>query len=158
MREPLYPYFNEIVLEMCAKHVGHYHLTPNPDDVDTLEKVQEYYLKTNHIRVWTGASENTIFGDPRLNWAFRAWHDLIHVTNGEAFTLIGEINVAAIQCHQVGVFLADETPVQRKVVRSLIMCEVVKQAQYFTEHGRFPEDQVQFTIDTMRDTYGITFP
>lgn len=44
--------------------------------------------------VWSGASEHTIFGDPEINYAFRAWHDWCHWRRKSDFSPSGEIAVA----------------------------------------------------------------
>ena len=45
---------------------------------------------TSGLVVYSGGSDNTIYGDPRVNWAFRAWHDKLHLDLNAPFTLQGE--------------------------------------------------------------------
>lgn len=46
------------------------------------------------IPVWSGGSEHTIYSAPEVNYAFRAWHDSIHIALGAGFDAKGELTVA----------------------------------------------------------------
>lgn len=99
---------------------------------DTFEKLKKY-CSTGNLTVWSGGSDNTIYGDVVINHAFRAWHDLGHMILNAPFTLEGEIYVAKWQASQLGDNLG-----------AIIMAEVKGQAEYFAKHGMFPNDQVSF--------------
>lgn len=83
--------------------------------------------------VWSGESSNTIYGDASSNWAFRAWHDFLHLKLNAPFTLEGEIHVAKAQASQCGTLAA-----------SIIMAEVQGQVEYFNKYGKFPVNQIEF--------------
>lgn len=90
--------------------------------------------------VWAGASENTIYGDARVNWTFRAWYDSLHIKLGADFSLEGEIRVAIEQCRLIDSdFLAQ-----------LILAEVIGQAEYFFTHNSFPENQREFILSYLK--------
>lgn len=92
------------------------------------------------VPVWEGASEGTIYGDARVNHAFRAWHDAAHIAGGFAFTLAGER--AACEYQIAGARkLFPRLPAW--IVRA-IRAEVTGQAEYFATHGIFPADQSAF--------------
>jgi len=86
------------------------------------------------LTVWGGASDNTIYGDPKVNHAFRALHDRLHLRHNIPFTLEGEVALARIQASQ---FEGD-------LIQRAVFLEVAGQAIYFNQHGEFPKDQVSF--------------
>lgn len=102
MLDPLYPRFNEMVQHAVNQLMPDgFDVTDNPSDCDTLDKVRRWYETTGRIVVWTGESEQTIFGAPQVNHAFRAWHDYVHVLFGLPFTRNGEHLVMKIQQRHV---------------------------------------------------------
>ena len=60
------------------------------------EVVMEAYKNNKPIPVYTGDSEDTIWGEPEINWLFRAHHDTLHLRHNIPFTLLGEYKVAEI--------------------------------------------------------------
>lgn len=97
------------------------------------------FQDTNEIHIWTGASDNTIFGEQRINHYFRAWHDYIHLTNNLGYDSVGESIVCDIQTEQL--------PTNWLFERELLHIEVVGQIHYHALNHKFVEDQRQFTID-----------
>lgn len=83
--------------------------------------------------VWAGASESTIYGDRAVNWAFRAWHDSLHIRLNAPFTAEGEARVAYEQARILGGFHG-----------RVMLAEVIDQGRVFLETGSFPTDQVSF--------------
>lgn len=88
--------------------------------------------------VWSGASEHTIFGDARVNWAFRALHDALHLKTGLGFSPEEEIELGRIQANQYSGLMAD-----------LVYIEVAKQAEYYLKSGLFVADQVLFDLSEL---------
>lgn len=95
----------------------------------TFEELMQYGLI-----IWSGASDNTIYADPKVNHMFRAWHDSLHIKLNAPFTLQGEIYVATEQARQVG----------SDILAEIILAEVKGQAEYFDKHGEFPVNQISF--------------
>ena len=56
------------------------------------------------LPVWEGASDRTLYGDPRINHAARAWHDRAHLAGGFDFTPAGERAACALQLRQLEAF------------------------------------------------------
>lgn len=100
-------------------------------------------LHDGTLLVWSGASDLTIYGDARVNYAFRAWHDRAHIAGRFGFTLAGER--AACEW-QIAEALRLFPRIPASVLR-LIRAEVIGQAEHFAEHGTFPLDQVSFVKD-----------
>lgn len=104
-------------------------LAPN-----TFADVVCHYRQTGYIVVYSGGSENTIYGDASTNYLSRAWHDFVHIKLGQGFDLAGETAVCLEQCRQV----------QSDTLALLFHAEIVSQAEYFFKTGLFPADQLQF--------------
>ena len=60
------------------------------------EVVIEAYENNEPIPVYTGDSDDTIWGEPEFNWLFRAQHDSLHLRHNIPFTLMGEYHVAEV--------------------------------------------------------------
>ena len=105
---------------------------------ETIEDLIKNYRERKIITIWDGASDNTIYGDPKVNFAFRAWHDYTHAILNTDFTLSGETVTALHQARQVG----DKNG-------NIIIAEVVAQAQHFFDTGDFPADQWDFVLQAI---------
>lgn len=92
------------------------------------------------ITVWGGGSAKTIYGDPYVNWAFRAWHDTEHRAGNHPFTLEGERAVVERQICT----LYCAYPRAPALWATILRAEVVGQAEHFALTGKFPCDQVTF--------------
>jgi len=103
------------------------------------------YSETGKIHVWTGSSENTIFGDPKINHMFRAWHDCTHIVNDLGYEPLNEILVGKIQ--------AEQLPYSWRFERDLIDAEVTGQVLYFVANNEFISDQRQFTLDYLNNKH-----
>lgn len=108
---------------------------------DTFEELQRHI---GELVVYSGDSDKTIYGDSRVNLAFRAWHDRLHLRLQTPFTLEGETLVARYQANRLGGVLGD-----------IIMAEVVGQAEYFKTHGSFPVDQSEFMRRYLVAKFGL---
>lgn len=91
------------------------------------------------LPIWTGASENSVFQDERVNWHFRAIHDTAHLETGLGFTVEQEIELGRIQASKLSSdFLA-----------RLFWLEIAGQAEYFLKHGKFIENQLEWTLENL---------
>jgi hypothetical protein len=115
---------NERILELAPKHIVSAYA---PDTFETLSR------NIGGLVVWDGGSDNTIYGDAKVNWAFRAWHDSLHLKLNADFSLEGETRVALEQARILGGYHAE-----------IVLAEVIGQAEYFAKHGEFPTNQVEF--------------
>lgn len=85
--------------------------------------------------IWSGESDNTIFGDKCVNWAFRVLHDALHLKTRIGFSPAEEMHLGRIQANQYTGLMAD-----------LVYIEVAGQVEHYLKTGRFVLDQVSFTI------------
>jgi hypothetical protein len=134
------PDLNRLILSMAPRG---FIASPRAPQTDT--ELFAYATTGAPTRVWDGASEGTIYNDPRVNHAFRAWHDHCHVLGRFPFTLAGETATCELQIAQA----RDAWPNMPEVIARAIRCEVIGQADYFAAHGYFPEDQAAFFRDYM---------
>lgn len=86
-------------------------------------------------------SAATIFADPEVNYAFRAWHDWTHWHLQAPFTVAGECAVACRQIADLAAIFGRRFADQCK---PLIYAEVIGQALAYDISGTFPADQVAF--------------
>jgi hypothetical protein len=142
MSEILDPEFNAFVLRM-AESIPY---DPAPGYTASFEGMRATYRATGRIPINTDFSEGTIFGDPAINWAFRAWHDWAHIRGNYDFTEEGEKHAAELQKRDVNgaVMGGYILPSQGWRFRRLIDCEVNGQVQYQLAHNAFPSDQMAF--------------
>src|SRR4051812_40780351 len=89
---------NEIVLRQFKSLKISYTVQDNAPS--TLRDIVQAYQASKRLVVWSGASDNTIYGDASVNWVFRAWHDYTHIMLNAEFTDLGERLVAMEQARQ----------------------------------------------------------
>lgn len=110
------------------------------DDLDlNAQKMFEDFTQ-NRLKIWTGASENTIFGLPEINHKFRFIHDYYHCQNRLGFSAGDELLVNYIQQQ---VFRKDGL---NQFDCDLLNIETAGQILYYTLNQDFPVDQRSFTI------------
>ena len=119
---------NRLILKLAPKY------TVSDYAPSTFEALQRQ--SASGLVVWSGASDNTIYGSNIVNHAFRAWHDSLHLKLQADFTLEGEIRVAT---EQARILNADN-------LGRIILAEVQDQALYLAKHGSFPINQLEFMI------------
>lgn len=129
------PEFNRLILAFAPRDFEAREVAP-----DTLAKLLSATAATGRLIVWSGESENTIHGDAKVNHAFRAWHDSAHVRGRFAFDLDGERAACEFQVREV---LTRFPRIPAALIR-MLRAEIIGQAEFFAEHGSFPQDQVAF--------------
>jgi hypothetical protein len=133
-----------IILSEASKIPGGYEAQEKAPD--TLDKICQSYSETGRIFVWDGASDKTIWGDVRINHAFRAWHDYNHAITYQDFTLAGE----KIVCHaQINRCWAISESNQAPLFKRILEVDCISQVEYFYKNGSFPDNQIDFFHKTM---------
>jgi len=107
----------------------------------TLADLHAHVSLTGRMLVWAGASDRTIYADPGVNWAMRAWHDSCHLSGSHDFTIAGESLACMAQIDQ----LARVYPGAPSLWSRLIWLEVIGQALHADASGQFVTDQVSWT-------------
>lgn len=141
---PVDPTFNAAVLRMAGIvcPTG-FDVKENAEDApSTYEELLAYVDEHQRLRVWAGASDNTIFGDAEVNLAFRAWHDWTHYTYKHDFSFEGECMTAeAMKADLLKIY-----PGASKVWLALIDAEVAGQAGEYQKTGEFVQDQRSYAL------------
>ena len=101
--------------------------------------------------VWSGGSENTIYAEPEVNWAFRAWHDWCHYRGAHDFTPEGERSVFELQRSHLLLFYGDSLQTRRWI--RILRAEVIGQQEYFYRYGHYPHDQRAFVEVYLKDNH-----
>lgn len=137
---PLSVAFNCAVLHIVSKLLpcGFDVSADAPQDFDSLVA---HHAETGRVLVWNGASDQTIFADAEVNFAFRAWHDSKHITGGFPFTFDGEMSALNAQKADVNRLYDGETAAY---FCTLLDAEIYGQWLYQQTHGGFPLDQYGF--------------
>lgn len=123
--------FNQLILNQASK-LDYIVKDTAPNDIQSV-------LGHSQLVIWSGQSDNTIWQDAKVNHAFRALHDALHIESRLGFTPLEEIELGRIQASKYSGLLAD-----------LVYCEVSKQAEHYLKHGTFLVDQVGFTLNYLR--------
>lgn len=103
----------------------------------------DLFGRTGRLVVWSGASDQTIYGDPSVNHAFRAVHDTLHLKHGFDFTVPQEMELGRVQAAMFPGRLGD-----------FIYADIVGQAEFFLATGDFPVDQKAFICGYLEKLWG----
>jgi hypothetical protein len=94
-------------------------------------------FSSTSLVVWSGQSDNTIYQDSSVNYAFRALHDDLHLKTRLGFSVDHEIELGRIQANMFS----------SNLLQDLVYCEVALQAEHFRQTGQFIQNQLEFTIN-----------
>lgn len=102
------------------------------------------YEKGEPIPVYIGDSEDTIWGEPEMNWLFRAHHDSIHLRYDVPFTQLGEYITAEISSALAEIM-------GFKALAFAIRADVAGFAAYQADNNKFaPQGLSKTLIDTVK--------
>lgn len=133
--------FNAAVLAMAHR------LFPSGSEIaeDAPQSYEELVARLDAgkpMLVWSGGSEKTIYGDPEVNYAFRAWHDWCHWRGRHDFSFDGEFAVYRMQTeHLVTVYGKSS---RTRWWQRILYAEIIGQREFFNVLGWFPYDQREF--------------
>jgi len=142
------PSFNQAVLNITAQFLPQ-GFDVSLDAPSTYQRLKAHVARTGRLLVFGGASDRTIYGDPAVNHAFRAWHDFCHLEGGFDTSFVGEVATCRLQTRQLLTKYGDSDRTWRW--QKLVEAGIVGQARHFERHGRFPVDQVAFVQANLRD-------
>ncbi len=133
--------FNQAILTITT------HLIPQGFDISphapsTYAELKALVAGTGRLVVYDGASEHTIYGNPAVNHAFRAWHDFCHLAGSYDTTFSGEVAACRLQVRHLLQHYGDSDRTWRW--QRIVEAEIVGQALHFERHGCFPIDQSAF--------------
>jgi hypothetical protein len=113
---------------------------PHPDAPSTFPDLLRVYRECASTRtpfpVYDGGCENTIYGTPEANYAFRYLHDTVHALTGLEFDVASEIATAKAQLRMLG-------PLAKEEIRTFLI-DTAGQALWVAMTGEFLVDQSMF--------------
>ena len=144
--EPLDRGFNAAILSIAAE------LFPDgfdvsPDAPGTYKALKGHLDAGKRLVVYDGGSEGTIYVDPAVNHAFRAWHDYSHWKGEHDFSLEGECAVFEMQRRHLLYLYGDSAQTRRWILRA----EVIGQRLFYERYKRFVDDQRGFIEAYLKD-------
>jgi len=140
-------HFNAAVLTICSR------VLPGGFDVaddapETYDELIAHLDAGARMLVYRGGSERTIYGDPEVNYAFRAWHDWCHWRGRHDFSPEGERAACAMQGDHLVTVYGESSQTRRW--RRILHAEIIGQREYFDRHGVFPDDQRAYVESYLR--------
>jgi len=133
--------FNVMVLRM-AELTNPTGYDIGPDAPTSLEALNEHIVRHKRIKVSDAYSDLTIFGDPEVNYACRAWHDWTHWRYQIPFTLAGEHEAFARQVEDMLKVYGHDAQSARWI--EMLKADIIGQSEYEARNGSFPVDQFAF--------------
>ena len=133
--------------ELCAfvrKQAPPHYATP--DAPSTWAELQAWHEDENasiSMPVFNGGCEHTIYDSAETNYAFRAWHDSLHLANNYSFSREDEIKVGLIhmqQARRAGLSKRDQ---------DTLIADTIGQIEYYYKFGRYVENQAKFVSDVL---------
>jgi len=94
------------------------------------------------LPVYNGGCDRTIYSSPNVNYAFRAWHDGIHIAHELDFSPAGEQQVLAVS----HAHMAQHAKRYGLVAEDFaaITADILGQVMYYQKHGKYVDDQQAF--------------
>lgn len=111
----------------------------------SFEEMKKFYEDHGYLKINVDHSDKTIFGDPTVNWLFRAWHDMCHVIENAGFDREGETKALRLMQKQINDYPSVSVENKTKF-NKILEVEVLGQLDYYEQHGDFPEDQYSFAL------------
>lgn len=109
---------------------------------DTYKALMRWWKKNNYsysgIPIRTDGCENSIYGSPAGNRAFRAWHDKLHLEFGLDFSLRDELVVSDLQVRQARQLGFSEMGLL------MLTYDTKGQVLWYYEHGEYIKNQAGY--------------
>lgn len=150
---PLCPTFTALV-HLIAKDLLPEGWDVIPDAPNTLPDLIAYYREHNRIAINVESRHGATVGDLEAHYAFRAWHDYLHVLDyerhkDEDFTLAGERRVADMHRQEL-VRRLGYTP-EANWMGALVQIEIVAANQFKLRFGDWAPDSRAFALRWLKD-------
>lgn len=142
-RVPLCTAFNRAITCLANENMPNgWRVMPNaPYDLPALV---QYYNTNGCIAVELTGSGGCTMGIPEQHYAFRAWHDLLHVQHCGDFDIPGETEMA--RKHQQAVYDRFGFNACTQWFAALIEIEIVAQNEVNVRKGSYPADPRAFAL------------
>lgn len=144
-RKPLSETLNTVI-ELMTERIDYSVSDEAPNSYAELKSLLD---GGEQLVVYSGGSETTIFADPKINFAFRAWHDLTHYQYEYDFSLIGEMFTCNAQIYEVTYTLGADIA---QHCRPYLTAEIIGQRLYYDKYKCYVEDQQAFVLAYMANS------
>jgi len=145
MLKPLFPSFNVATLHMANRtNPRGWNVSANAPS--SLAELKRRAKRDGRITVSSLHSDLTIYGDPEINYAARAWHDACHILADAAFDDAGERAVCELQKRQLRAVYGEASS---RLFCAVVDAEIIGQLDYKAANGEFPRDQRTFVLERM---------
>lgn len=118
------------------------------DAPNSFTALKAEFQERGQITVYSGNSQDTIFGNVRINHMARAWHDWAHLSLGADFSVAGETAACELQCRQLIDHLGLE---EGKRAANILQAEVIGQVAYYQRHKRYVRRQKDFVLQYLKN-------
>lgn len=95
------------------------------------------YDSRGRIRIYGGGSDHTIYGVNKVNYAFRAWHDNLHLQHNLSFKPDDEIKLAQIHADMI----------TGDYEKQLIHADIAGQVKHWQKFNAFVDNQYRFVLN-----------
>jgi hypothetical protein len=130
------PTLNQAILAVAPRIIRAAPLAP-----ECFPDLMRYASNHAGMLVFDGASHHSIYADARVNHAFRAWHDAVHVRDALDFSPAGEAATFEGQVKDLEIMFPCG-PIKRW--RAILRAEIIGQVEHYFATGVFPDDQFAF--------------
>lgn len=132
----LSPELDAFILSVAPPH---YPTADAPNEsAELLAWAKTHTIGRDPVPVWDGASDDSIYGSPEVNFAYRAWHDATHIKLDLDFTPDAEKQVALNHVRE-----AWEAGLSVDAC-NLLWIDSQGQNEYFAVHQDFVQNQRLF--------------
>jgi hypothetical protein len=137
----LLPQTEEWLLKIAPKHFAS---ANSPTTFETVKAQADNY----HIfHVFNGGSTDTIFSDRKYQYAYRAWHDSLHMTMNWDFSKESELKVAKLQEKVALAWGIDARDAK------MLRLDLEAHIEYYYAKGEHPDKQIELISDCLK--YGV---
>lgn len=126
------------ILKLAPNHIA------SLESPTTYEAVKQQ-AESGVYHVFSGGSTDTIFSSRKVQYAYRAWHDSIHIENEIDFSMESELQVAKLQ--EEIALSNGVNPRDAMLLRYDLECHI----KYYYAKGQHPDLQLDLIRDCMRD-------
>jgi hypothetical protein len=118
------------------------------DAPNSFKSLKSEFQERGRITVYSGNSEDTIFGDATTNHMARAWHDWCHLSLKADFTFAGEAAACELQCRQLIAYLGQK---EGEPAANILRAEVLGQIAYYQRHKHYVGHQREFVVQYLEN-------
>lgn len=144
---PFDPALNEAVVNIAHQLVPEFVVEKAAPS--TYQQLKAHLNGGKTLVIAQEGSDNTIFGAPAINHAFRAWHDWCHWKGEFDFSLYGECATCSMQIDHLRKFFGVND--QTNDWACLLAAEIVGQRRYYEKYRIYVSDQRAFARAYLTD-------